>query len=142
MPNAAEQLHKRLATVRRRMEQAYLDKLDGKIPDEFWRRKSVEWQSEESEVLGSLHSLDLPKSESYALTLTRIVELANKACFLYLKQNAAERAKLLQLVVSNCRIDALNLYPTYRKPFDLIAQRAKNEEWCARHDSNMRPSGS
>ena len=49
---------------------------------------------------------------------------------------------IYQLVVSNCRIDALNLYPTYRKPFDLIAKRAKNEEWCARHDSNMRPSGS
>jgi hypothetical protein len=34
------QLQQRLATVRRRMEQAYLDKLDGKIPDEFWQRKS------------------------------------------------------------------------------------------------------
>jgi hypothetical protein len=75
--------------------------------------------------------------ESHILNLTRILELANKACFLYLKQNPAERAKLLQIVVSNCRIDALNLYPTYRKPFDLIARRAKNEEWCAREDSNL-----
>ena len=84
------------------MEQAYLDKLDGKIPDEFWQRKSVEWQSEESEVLGVLRGLNQPNEQSHVLNLTRILELANKACFLYLKQNAAERAKLLQLLVSNC----------------------------------------
>ena len=124
------------------MEQAYLDKLDGKIPDEFWQRRSLEWQSEESEVVGALRGLDQITEKEQVLNATRILELANKACFLYLKQNPAEQAKLLQLVVSNCRIDALNLYPAYRKPFDLIARRAKNEEWCARHDSNMRPSGS
>ena len=124
------------------MEQAYLDKLDGKIPDEFWQRRSLEWQSEESEVVGALRCLDQPNEKQHVLNATRILELANKACFLYLKQDATEKAKLLQLVVSNCRIDTLNLYPTYRKPFDLIAKKAKNEEWCARHDSNMRPSGS
>ena len=52
------------------MEQAYLDKLDGKIPDEFWQRKSVEWQSEESEVLGALRGLEQPKAESHVLNLT------------------------------------------------------------------------
>jgi hypothetical protein len=34
------------------------------------------------------------------------------------------------MVLSNCGIDAVTLYPTYRKPFDLIFQRAKTEEWC------------
>ena len=35
----------------------------------------------------------------------------------------AEKAKLLKMVLSNCRIDAVSLYPAYRKPFDLIFQR-------------------
>jgi hypothetical protein len=34
------------------------------------------------------------------------------------------------------------IYPTYRGPFDVIFQCAKNEEWCARGDSNSRPFGS
>jgi len=33
------------------------------------------------------------------------------------------------MVLSNCAIDAVSLYPTYRKPFDLIFQKAKTEGW-------------
>ena len=59
--------------------------------------------------------------------------------FLYLRQTPAEKAKLLKMVLSNCSVDATSIYPTYRKPFDLIFTRAKNEEWRARRDSNPRP---
>ena len=76
------------------------------------------------------------------LDAVRILELANKAYFLYVKQPPTEKAKLLKLVLSNCAIDAASVYPTYRKPFDLIFARAKNEEWRARRDSNSRPSAS
>jgi hypothetical protein len=70
----------------------------------------------------------------------RILELANKAYFLYVKQSLAEKAKLLNLMLSNCAIDAASIYPTYRKPFDLILAKAKHEEWRARQDSNLRHS--
>src|SRR5437667_4239231 len=39
----------------------------------------------------------------------------------------------------NCSTDGVSLWPTYRKPFDLIFQRAKNEEWSGRVDLNHRP---
>jgi len=38
------------------------------------------------------------------------------------------------MVLSNCGIDAVSLYPTYRRPFDLIFLKAKTEEWRARGD--------
>jgi len=56
----------------------------------------------------------------------RIFELANKAHFLYVSQPAPEKAKLLRMVLSNCAVDAVNIYPSYKKPFDLIFARAKN----------------
>jgi hypothetical protein len=43
-------LQQRLASVRNRLDQAYLDKLDGKITEELWRRKSGEWQAEEQQI--------------------------------------------------------------------------------------------
>jgi len=43
----SEQLRTRLAEVRRRTEQAYLDKLDGKITEVFWATKSSELNQEE-----------------------------------------------------------------------------------------------
>jgi hypothetical protein len=38
-----ERLEQRLASLRRRLDQAYVDKLDGKIAEEFWERMSAEW---------------------------------------------------------------------------------------------------
>jgi hypothetical protein len=72
----------------------------------------------------------------------RILELAHNAHFLYFKQTPQEPAALLNMVASNCAIDAVNVYPTYRKPFDVIFAKGKNEGWRARRDSNSRPSGS
>jgi hypothetical protein len=57
------------------------------------------------------------------LDAAKILELANKAYFLCVEQNHTERAKLLKMVLSNCGIDAVSIYPTHRKPFDLIFQR-------------------
>jgi site-specific DNA recombinase len=136
-----ERLQERLGLLRRRMEQIYLDKLDGRVPEELWLRKSAEWQQEEQQVLMAIEGLKRAGPERL-LDGVRMLELANKAYFLYLKQPPAEKAKLLKLVLSNCSVDATSIYPTYRKPFDVIFARAKNEEWRARRDSNPRPSAS
>ncbi|MCI0722933.1 MAG: recombinase family protein [Acidobacteria bacterium] len=136
-----ERLQQRLTAVRRRLDQAYLDKLDGKITEEFWTRKSCEWQAEEQQILLAVQGLEHANPDRM-LDAVRTLELANKAHSLYLAQPPAEKAKLLRVVLSNCAIDAASVYPTYRKPFDLIFLRARNEEWRARRDSNPRPSGS
>jgi hypothetical protein len=124
-----ERLHGRLSGVRRRLEQAYLDKLDGKIPEEFWQRKQAEWQGEETDVQQAIRDLEKGHEREFVLNASRILELENKAYFLYFHQTTEEKAKLLKMVVSNCRIDAVSLYPTYRKPFGLICERAKTKEW-------------
>ena len=136
-----ERLQQRLSAVRRRLDQAYLDKLDGKISEEFWTRKSSEWHAEEQQILLAVQRIEHPNPDRM-LDAVRTLELANKAHSLYLRQPPTEKAKLLKVVLSNCAIDAASVYPTYRKPFDMIFQRAKNEEWRALRDSNSRPSGS
>ena len=126
-----EKLQRKLTAVRNRMDQAYLDKLDVRITEDFWKRKSEEWEQEEQLVLLALNGLQEADTDRL-LTTQRILELANKAHFLYVRQKPAEQAKLLKIVLSNCAIDRSNLYPTYRKPFELIFQAAKNENWLGR----------
>ena len=133
-------LQQRLTAIRNRMDQAYLDKLDGKITAEFWERKNAEWLREEQQVQFAFAGLKQADEPARLLTASRTLELANKAYSLYVRQNPAEQAKLLKLVLSNCKIDAVSIMPAYRKPFDLIFTRAKNEEWRARRDSNSRPN--
>ena len=134
-------VEQRLAAVRTRMDRMYEDKLDGKIDDELWTRKMSEYRDQERSLETALSGLRTQVTPARVLTVERIFELANKAHFLYVRQNAAERGRLLKMVLLNCATDGLNLWPTYRKPFDLIFQRAKNEEWSGREDLNLRPPG-
>jgi hypothetical protein len=121
----AERIEQRLAQLRRRLEQAYIDRLDGKITEEFWEAKSAEWQEEEQALLASLRELERAENPERALDRVRILELANKAHSLYVTRTPQEKAKLLRMVLSNCVVEAVSVYPTYRKPFGMIFERAK-----------------
>jgi hypothetical protein len=120
-----QRLQQRLASVRNRLDQSYIDKVDGKITEELWSRKSAEWQAEEQQIQMAIRAVAEIKPERM-LDAVKILELANKAYFLYVKQSPSEKAKLLNLVLSNCAIDAASVYPTYRKPFDVIFAKGKN----------------
>ena len=54
----SEKLNNRLAQIRHRLEQAYIDKLDGKITEDFWESKSTEWNREQESILTTLRTLD------------------------------------------------------------------------------------
>jgi murein L,D-transpeptidase YcbB/YkuD len=116
-------LQPRLAAERRRIDEAYQDKLDGKIPEDFWERKMTEWTREERGIQDALTRLDQP-TDNRLLTAQRTLELANKAYSLYLTRNPHEQAQLLRMVLLNCAIDGATVQPTYRKPFDVIFERA------------------
>jgi site-specific DNA recombinase len=92
-------------------DQAYTDKLDGKISEDFWQRKITEWQAEEQRVGMALAGLQESISNDRLLDATRILELANKTHFLYLTRKPAEQTQLLRIVLLNCAIDGASLYP-------------------------------
>ncbi len=134
-------LKKDLSTIQARMDAAYSDRLDGKISEEFWQRKQADWSEDELRIKNQMATLKEPSACNDLANVGRILELAQKAHSLYLTRNPTEQADLLRKVLWNCGIDGVNLYPSYRKPFDMIARRAKNEEWSGREDLNLRPPG-
>ena len=134
-------LEVRLAEIRRRMDALYSDKLDGKIPEDFWERKMTDFRMEEQQTKMSMQGLAQAQTGDRALDAQRIFELANKAESLYISQNSTEKAKLLRMIFSNFSVGAVSVTATYRKPFDLIFKRAHLEEWSGREDSNLRPPG-
>ena len=132
-------VQQRLATIRTRIDQIYEDKLAGKIDERFWTRKQTEYRGQEQELETQLATLSMPITKENLLTIERVFELANKAHFLYLTRNSVERGQLLKSVLLNCATDGVSLFPTYRKPFDLIFERARTEDWSGRADLNCRP---
>ncbi len=123
------------------MDAAYTDKLDGKITEDFWQRKQTDWQTEELALKSRIEGQEKDKTGERLLNVQRILELAQNAHSIYLTREPAEQAELLKKVLLNCSIDAVSLYPTYKKPFDLIVKRAKCKEWSGREDLNLRPPG-
>ena len=136
-----EGTQQRIAALRARMDQMYEDKLDSKIDDEFWTRKMNGWREQERKLDSELSSLKVQVTAESVLTVKRIFELANRAHFLYVTRSQAERGQLLKSVLLNCDTDGVSLWPAYRKPFDVIFERAKKQEWSGREDLNLRPPG-
>ena len=129
-------LESRMTAIRNRMDAAYVDKLDGKITEDFWQRKTSDWQMEEQQVKMAIRGLENADSGDRVLDAECAFELANSAYSLYVSQTPAEEAKLLRMLVSNCTVDVTSVTPAYRYPFDMIYKSAKVEKWSGRLDSN------
>jgi hypothetical protein len=83
----------RLVQVRGRIERAYLDKIDGKISEEFWEARCSDWNREEQQILMAMQGLE-QQSPERILDGVKILELANKAYFLYLKRSPAGKSQI------------------------------------------------
>ena len=130
----------------------YVDKLDGRVDNGFFDRKSKEWRTQQDQV-----QLDIGRhqaaSEAYIEEGVRILELAASAHELFIQQDPREKRRLLNLLVSNCTWANGELSAEFRQPFDMLAVAATAHQekkaaglasddlsaiWYPRQDSNLR----
>ena len=137
---ALRQLDQRRRAIAAKQDRAYEDWTDGRISEDFWTRRSAEWEAELQSVEAEVARRQAP-SLPLAVTAEKILELAKQAENLYQSHNPAEQRRLLETVLSNCTFDAGTLYPTYTKPFDLLVKGNQTGDWLLRLDSNQQPSG-
>ena len=109
--------------VKDRLDQAYLDKLDGTIPEDFWQEKSAEWGEEKARLQRELDRHERA-GDDYLVTGARLLELSQRAHELYLTQPAAEKREFLRLLCLNYTLTGGKLAATYRQPFDILADMA------------------
>jgi site-specific DNA recombinase len=129
------QVEQRRRTVVSKLDRGYEDFVSGRISEEFWTRKSQEWEAELQTVDAERLRLEKPRPLSKTTT-ERILELAKKAENLYQSQEPGEQRRLLETVLSNCTFDRGTLCPTYNKPFDLLVRGNETGDWRGRRDSN------
>jgi hypothetical protein len=113
--NAAQErsrLERELAALHGRMDAAYTDKLDGKVTEDFGRRRQADWQTEELRIESLISGMGNDQPAERLLDVRRILEFAQRAYFLYITRKPAEQAESLKKVLLNCSIDSLSLYPT------------------------------
>jgi site-specific DNA recombinase len=93
--------------LQHRFDQAYTDKLDGKIPEGLFLREMNEWREEQSKILSQIRAHQTA-NHNHLEEGIHLLELANKAYSLNLRQPAREKARLLKIVQSNCLWDGVN----------------------------------
>jgi site-specific DNA recombinase len=148
-------LQKQYQRLQDRLDRMYIDKLGGSIPQDFFDRMSETFRKEQRDTLQKIEQHHLAH-ETYVEEGVRLLELAQKAVFLYEKQEMSEKRRLLDFVCSNSTWKDGKLIPQYRKPFDLLSvtnrsyQQTKatspeesglRPNWLPGPDSNQRPSG-
>ncbi len=116
---------------------------------------SGEWRAERDRCLRDIERHQ-SADQSYIDDGVRVSELARNAQRLFVKQDAREKRRLLNFLVSNCSWQDGELSATLRQPFDLIAEttaidaRRKaagvasnglSEIWLPGPDSNQRHVG-
>jgi len=114
-------LRKKHDYIRRLLDKSYEDKLSDLISEELWQRKSTEWENDLINIRGQIKAHESANLDYYQ-TGSAILELAKSSYGLYLRQNRQEQRKLLDAILSNCTFYRGTLYPTYRKPFDILAK--------------------
>jgi site-specific DNA recombinase len=122
-------------SIQARIEKAYDDKLEGKIAEDFWKSRHEAWQSD-LDLIRSEMARHERANDGYIRKGIEILELAKKAHNRYLKENDHGRRRMLNALLSNCTYKRGTLYPTYKKPFDLLANGAQKENWLGDRDSN------
>ncbi|PJB72082.1 MAG: hypothetical protein CO093_03745 [Alphaproteobacteria bacterium CG_4_9_14_3_um_filter_47_13] len=133
-----------------RIDGMYVDKLDGKISESFFEEKSKAWREEQKKILAKMDKLQ-NASQTYIEEGIQLLELAQNAGFLFMKQSAHEKRRLLNMMVSNCIWKNGLLTVNYKQPFDMLAefitdlnsQKGENMleigKWLPGQDSNLRP---
>jgi hypothetical protein len=97
-----------MRVIQNRIDQAYLDKLDRKIDENFWQEQNKKWLAEKDELSAKLHTYQKPDG-SYLEQTHLTIELAKRASGLYKSANVEQKLALLSLLVSNSSLKAGNV---------------------------------
>lgn len=134
--NLVEELERQIKLLQKRIDQAYLDKLDGKISEEFWQTHTKKWIADKEEL--SLKLVSAQRSDAnYLENAHFILELAKNAATWFKNGNSEKKRRVLDTLISNCSYKDENLDVELKPVFGMILESAKSRNWCARQDSNL-----
>jgi len=103
-----EKLQKEIVTLKNRLNNLYIDKLDGNITEEFYQEKQKEWHALIDEK--DTHLKNIMASDKYFIEKANdLLELSKNAYQWYSSQSNENKRKYLKMVCSNFFYDGENL---------------------------------
>jgi site-specific DNA recombinase len=148
---AVAKLNQEYTRLQNRLDVIYDDRLDGRIDVSLFERKSSEYRDQQARILAEIERYGAADGH-YVEAGIRLLELTRNMHRLFEKQQAAEKRRLLDFVVSNSVWQQGKIVPAWRQPFDMIAvanesaqtalpidqsETGRNQNWLPDKDSNL-----
>ena len=145
-----KKMQARYEQIRARIETMYLDKIDGRITQEFFDKQSATWRSEQDGLLRKIQEIQNAMSAPIDQAVD-MLRLTSQASELFLAQPSSEQRRFLQTVVEKAAWQDSALRTTLFEPFEILrhSNRESNrkekeiagsgrdfEIWLPRQDSN------
>ena len=122
---AIKRLRTRYEQLQTRIETMYLDKLNGRIRQEFYDKQADTWRHEQNAILRRIQEIPntAPAPVDEAIDALR---LTTRACEMFLQQPSPQRRRLLQVLVKTANWRDGALRTTLFEPFEIL--RHSNQE--------------
>jgi site-specific DNA recombinase len=134
---AREQAIKKLQTrydqIQTRIETMYLDKLDGRITQEFFDKQSITLRGEQDGLLRKIQDVQKAALTSIDQAIDTL-RLTSRASELFMQQPAAEQRRFLRVVFEKAVWRDGALRATLFEPFEIL--RHSNQESCRKEKEN------
>ena len=121
------------------MQNLYIDKLKGRITDKEYDKFYQDFKAQLDSVNHIMAQLE-EANDNYEILVKHLLILTNQAFELFVCSEVDEKRQLIKLLLQNLRLDGKNMLYDVLKPFDLLAKCGDRQVWCARLDSNQRPT--
>jgi site-specific DNA recombinase len=128
---AIEKLNAQYAKLQNRIDQIYLDKLDGEVAEAFYRRNVAAWREEQAQIRSRIERHE-KADQNYIEQGIRLLEIARGAQAFYRTHGQAERAALLRFVMPGSALKDEEVVPAFKSPFDIIHSMAQEAQACAK----------
>ncbi len=125
-----EKLNAQYAKLKKRIDQIYLDKLDGEVEEAFYRRNVLAWREEQAQIRSRIERHE-KADQDYIEQGIRLLELARDAQEFFGTRSQAERAALLAFILPRSTLDQDRVVPVFKSPFDIIHRFAQETKKAA-----------
>lgn len=120
---ATGELNRRYEVATQRLDKLYDDKIDGKISEDFYKKKFEQYKIEQELILDTLNKHKDANLKYYEMGVT-VLQVAKKAWRIYINRDTEEmvddKRLLLSLVFSNATLNGKIAQVSYHKAFKII----------------------
>lgn len=114
-------IQKQIITLENRIEKAFLEKLDGNIPHDFWKANNDKWQAEKDKLYIQLEEINKLDKRFYEQS-DSLLSFTDNAYDYYLKGNNEQKRRIIEIISDKISYKDKNFDIELKPVFQTIAE--------------------